>query len=67
MMTVTAKHLSLSLSLSLSFSLSLSLSLALSLSCAQSEQLQRSWISRGCSLYLGTLGGEKGMRETRVE
>jgi hypothetical protein len=34
---------------------------------AQSEQLQQRWISRVSSLYLGTLGGEKGMRDTRVE
>ena len=33
----------------------------------QSEQLQQRWIARVSSLYLGTLGREKGMRETRVE
>jgi hypothetical protein len=32
-----------------------------------SEQLQQRWIVRASSLYLGTLKGEKGMRETRVE
>ena len=33
----------------------------------ESEQLQLRWISRDYSLYLGTLGGGKDMRETRVE
>ena len=32
----------------------------------KSKQLQQRWISRGSSLQLGTLGGEKGMLETRV-
>ena len=32
-----------------------------------SEQLQQRWISWVSSLYLGTVGGEKGMRQTRVE
>ena len=31
------------------------------------EKLQQRWISRVSSLYLSTFGGEKGMRETRVE
>ncbi len=34
---------------------------------AQSEQLQQRLISRGSSPYLGTVGGEEGMSETRVE
>ena len=33
----------------------------------KSKQLQQRWISRVSSLYLGTLGEEKGMRKTRVE
>jgi hypothetical protein len=33
----------------------------------KSKQLQQRWVSRVSSLYLGTLGEENGMRETRVE
>jgi hypothetical protein len=33
----------------------------------KSQHLQQRWISRGSSLCLGTLGGEEGMRGTRVQ